>query len=62
MENVSPESLVAFSGGKLSPDMVKTISGMFGRKRKLKLEMPCGKTVTVMRGWLLSSHWYSYTM
>lgn len=31
MKNVDPDSLVALSGGKLSPDMVKTVSGMFGR-------------------------------
>ena len=31
MENVDPDSLVSLSGGKLTADMVKTISSMFGR-------------------------------
>jgi tetratricopeptide (TPR) repeat protein len=38
MENVDPDSLVALSGGKLTPDMVKTVSGMFGRMSPEELQ------------------------
>ena len=38
MENVNPESLSALSGGKLTPDMVKTVSVMFSRMSPEELQ------------------------
>ena len=38
MENVNPESLSTLSGGKLTPDMVKIVPGMFSRMSPEELQ------------------------